>query len=352
MDFKIKGIAAALFMVSASISLNADATGIPVFCLNCQEASYDAANSILDGIRAQTEALLNSQDYVMRNSQTVEMVAEQQRQRTQNERDLNVSLGAKPRPACGQSAAAAIRGAAAAAAVKTRAILGQASNSYNIRSRGLAPGESRKEYSIQQVIEKMDKPTFDAGKIIMEREPLDPTDSQAFQDQIQNALMITNPFPADVPSEEDVNRIKATGSQGEKEALAQTIAMAKRQQVAQYVVMKDIEANTKRIDPAGLNYMLDDIKPFLSDEEKAKLTGKISSNQLNELLATYRTRSPLWVQNLMTSASSLGVQKELALQGAEILNQLYMLNNNIIDMTKIVSLTEAREVSQGGMVTR
>lgn len=128
--------------------------------------------------------------------------------------------------------------------------------------------------------------------------------------------------------------------------------MSKRQQVAQYVVIKDIEANTKRIDPNGLKYMLEDIMPFLSDEEKAKLNGKISSNQLNELLATYRVRSPLWVKNLTTSASALGVQKELALQGAEILNQLYMLNTNIIELSKINSMSEARGASQGGMVTR
>ncbi|HCL3477144.1 TPA: hypothetical protein N2A87_006964, partial [Pseudomonas aeruginosa] len=94
------------------------------------------------------------------------------------------------------------------------------------------------------------------------------------------------------------------------------------------------------------------IMPFLSDEEKAKLNGKISSNQLNELLATYRVRSPLWVKNLTTSASALGVQKELALQGAEILNQLYMLNTNIIELSKINSMSEARGASQGGMVTR
>ncbi|EPG8944015.1 hypothetical protein L4Z64_001422 [Pseudomonas aeruginosa] len=352
MDFKLKALTALLFIAPMSSPISAWATGIPVFCYNCQEASHNAAHSIMDAIRAQTEALLNAQDYVMRNNQTIEMVAEQQRQRTQNERDMNVGLGAKPRPACGQSAAAAIRGAANAAAVKTRSILGQASNSYNMRSKGLAPGESRKEYSIQQVIEKMDEPTFDAGKIIMEREPLDPTDTKAFQEHIQNALMITNPFPAELPSQEEVERIKKSGSQGEREALAQALAMSKRQQVAQYVVIKDIEANTKRIDPNGLKYMLEDIMPFLSDEEKAKLNGKISSNQLNELLATYRVRSPLWVKNLTTSASALGVQKELALQGAEILNQLYMLNTNIIELSKINSMSEARGASQGGMVTR
>lgn len=347
MDFKWI-VVLALVAVSSSVS----ATGIPVYCFNCQEGSSNAAHSILDGIRSQTEALLNGADFVMRNNQTIDMIGLQTEQKIKNSVDLEPSMGAKPRPACGQAAGAAIRGATASAGKKTREILTKTASSYNKRTSGLSPTEPRRDYVVRQILSEMDKPEFDAAQLIMETNPIDPTDATAYRKKLDDTLLATNPFPVELPSEEQQERIKRSGAPGDKETLAQAVVLEKRQQVAQYSILKEFEANTQRIEPKGLKYMLDDITPYLSDEEQKKLDGKLSPNQLEELMATYRVRSEKWVKFVSASPSQSAVLKELALIGAEQLNQMFKLNTNIKELTRMQSIALLRETSQSGLTSK
>lgn len=346
MDYR-KLLAAGLFLSSGQ----AFATGIPVYCFNCQEGSSNAAHAILDGIRSQTEALLNGADYVMRTNATLNMIGLQATQKIQNSKDLEPSMGAKPRPACGQAAAASVRGAVASAGAKTRAKLEVAAGNYNMQTRGLAPNEPRRDYSIGKVLDRMDKDEFHAAQLVMEDVPLDPN-SAGYADTFKDTMMVFNPFPVEMPSDADIERIKKNGSPAEKEKMANAIALAKRQEVSQYQAVKSFEANTQRFDPAGFQYMLDDVVPYLSSEDQAKLKGKISPNQLDELMATYRVRSSKWVKFVSSTPSQAAVAKEQTLLQAEILNQLFELKQVSKDMVKMLSFSESRNASQAGLQSR
>lgn len=349
---RARGWALAIGIAAAYQAAPASATGIPVYCYNCQDASFNAAHSIIDAIRSQTEALLNGMDYVMRTEKTLDMISKQADQKIANAKALEPSLGAKPRSACGQSAAAGLRSATASASSKTVALLNKAAAGYNNQTRGLAPTESRREYVIRNIMERMDQPTYDAAKLVMQNEPISAANASGYQQQLTDTLMATNPFPVEMPSAEQIERIKKSGSQGERESLARQIALVKRQQVAQYPIMRAFEANTQRITPEGIQYLIDDIKPYLSDEDKAKLAGKISPNQLDELLATYRVRSPRWTKAMTATPSPEAVAKESMLIAAEQLNQTFQSKRLLDDILRMLSMTEGRTASQAGLTSQ
>lgn len=98
--------------------------------------------------------------------------------------------------------------------------------------------------------------------------------------------------------------------------------------------------------------MLDDVVPYLSSEDQAKLKGKISPNQLDELMATYRVRSSKWVKFVSSTPSQAAVAKEQTLLQAEILNQLFELKQVSKDMVKMLSFSESRNASQAGLQSR
>lgn len=346
------GVAAATTMFVGGAS----ATGIPVYCYNCQEGSSNAAHSILDGIRAQTQALLNGKDYVMRTEQglatTREVALAIADQKIKNSYAMEPSLGAKPRPACGQLGAAAIRNAAASGRAEVRQVLARNTQAHNKRNRGLALREPRRDYAVKEIIEILDNEEVpvDPGPLLLEETPI-----EAGQEAELKALtnLLLNPFPVEEPSAVEVARIKANGTPQEREELARSIVMQKRTAVGQYVFDQSFERNRQILDSSSIEYLIKDIEKYLSGEQKKQLaSGKISQQQLDELMATYRVRSDKWVAQAVASASSMNSLRDQTLIQAEILNQLWELNQTNRQIAKLLAADSVREVSQSGLQSR
>ncbi|MBA1280236.1 hypothetical protein [Stutzerimonas stutzeri] len=348
----------ALGIAAASIFYggHATATGIPVYCYNCQEGSSNAAHSILDGIRAQTQALLNGMDYVMRTEQGIstsrEVALAIAEQKINNSYAMEPSLGAKPRAACGQMGAAALRGAGSANQAAIREVLARNTLAYNQRNRSLAPGEPRRDYAIKEVLENLDNENepVHPGLLLLDDTPIEASQEASLKTLIN---LLLNPFPVEEPSAADVARIKASGTPQEKENLARSVVLQKRTSVGQYVFDQSFERNRQVLETSAIEYLIKDIEKFLSPEQQEQLKGgKISQQQLDELMATYRVRSDKWVAQTVASPSSISVERDQTLIQAEILNQLWEMNKTNRQIAKLLAADSVREVSQSGLQSR
>lgn len=356
MGFKTFSIATAGALLLCGNLQPAKAAGIPVYCWNCENASHNAANAMLDGLRSQTEALLNGADYVMRTSATLDAqrtaAAGATEQKIANSYAMEPSLGAKPRSACGQLGAASMRAVTASTAAPLRDVLADRTVAHNRAARNLSPGEPRDAYFEKQIITAFDDPDFDAGKTAISDTPISAADTGALDKSRKGLELLLNPFPVDTPSEEEITRIKASGSQGEKQRLAQTLALQRRQEVAQYVQDEAFERNIQRLDPGAIKYMINDISAYLSSDGKKMLEGNISPNQLDELMATYRVRSEEWVKQIQTSPSEAMARREQIAIQAEMLNQQWETKKVLEQLIRLLAMQESREVSQAGLQSR
>lgn len=360
MASKVKVLA--LCVAASAVSLattSASASGIPVYCFNCQEGSSNAAHSIMDAIRAQTEALLNGMDYVMRTEQGLatsrEVALAQTEQKIANSYAMEPSLGAKPRAACGQFAAAALRGAGSASASSLRGTLAKNTMAHNQRNRSLAKLEPRNEYAVQQIFAELDDPKDPVigGRLLLDDEPIDASNVADLKKLKALLNLLLNPYPVEEPTQEEVERIKTNGTPLERERLAQSIVMQQRMTAGQYVFDQKVERNLKTLETAKLKYLIEDIEKYLTDEQKKELNGdKISPHQLNELMATYRVRSPQWIAEVVSSPSEANSRRDQSLMLAEILNQLWELNETSRQALQLAAAKETREVSQSGMQNR
>lgn len=358
MDFKKISIKGAFVATSFFFVGNASATGIPVYCFNCEMGSYNAAHSIIDSVRMQTEALLNAQDYAMRTGQKLDTAREvalgKTEQKIKNGYAMDPALGAKPRSACGQLGAASLYSAASSSSAALLSAINKRTQAHNEQGRSLAPAEPRRDFSVHQVIETLDdkKNPVEAGKIILGNEPIDPENKTlvGLLTRLKDILM--NPFPIEYPSEESVERIKKSGSSGEKLALAQSLAMQKRMEVGQHLINEDFEKKIQRLDTSGIKYLMDEIKPMLSKEEQGKLGERISPKQLDELMSTYRVRSEEWIKTALSSPSAEMVQREQMLMQAEMLRQLWEIKVALENSVKLQAFSDVRETSQAGFQHR
>lgn len=348
-------IQAAVTIAVLAASKSAFATGIPVYCFNCQDASYNAAHSIIDAIRMQTEALLNAKDYEMRTSLGIQTaIATSQgvtEQRIKNAYTMDPSI-AKPRLACSQAATSGVRSGVRGATSSARKVLSSKTASYNSRGANLPPGESRKEYSVTNVLEVFAEKEDADSTIIIADDPIinDPT-AIAKHRKIRDATV--NPYPVELPPEEEILRIEKKGSQGEREGLSQMKVLAKRQEAAQYILDQD---ESKRIQFVNSDTFKDQLSYYVEgmDKETKALwdTGKLSGYQIEELGANYRALSPTWIKQQSSNASEVALLKELVLGQAEQLYQQGIMNKYLREQSILTAMKEIREISKDGLQTR
>lgn len=351
-------LSAAIIVASLSLQFapeEAFAIGIPVYCYNCQDAAFNAAHTIADAIRLQTEALINADDYVMRTTKSVDVAIATAKgvteQRIKNAYAMDPSI-AKPRAACSQAGAAGVRAAAGGAAAAVRKVLSAKTAEYNGRGMNLSPGESRKEYSVTKVIQVLGDSTVDPAGSVMDNTPL-PNDSAAIAANRKVRDAVVNPFPVELPSAEEVERIKNKGSAGEREGLAQAQALMARQLTAQYVFDQDQSKRIQNISTDNYSQVLAYYIESMDADTKTKWsTGKISASQLDEMMSNYRAMSPTWSKQYSASASDSMVMKELLFTNAEQLRQQYVQNELLRQANLLAAMRESRQVSQAGLQTR
>lgn len=347
------GFKAIVPLIAVGFSLAAyevNAAGIPVYCANCQEASHAAGNAVVDAIRGQTEALVAGMNYVMRTESAVEDERELTRQKTEIDKNYEPSLGAKPRAACSQMGGAVLRGAAASSSATMKKAIRKSVAAHNKRSASLAPGESSQDYDMKKIFEVMDADPdeFDGGEIVLARMPIEPGDAA---DELEKVKMLMNPYPVALPPAEEIARIKSMGTPEEKKKLSESVVLNERQSVFMRVVTDNFERDIKKLEKDKLATMLADIEPYLDAEQKKQLEGNLSENQLEELLATYRVRSPEWIANAATAEQTPAI-RDIMLTNAEILSQLWKLNRNIENLAAANAISQSRELSRDGLLSR
>ena len=338
--------------------------GIPVECAGCENATREASsvtsNSIIDAIRLQTETIVNAMEYVMRMQATFDTSRRKSDERINQNYALNPALGAKPRAACGHYGAAGVRAASTSAATEAADTVMSSNRQRNQRGRQLAPGEPRREYSVKEVLTAMDQEDYSGVNLVMKNSPVDASDKAAVTKALAELQLITNPFPVEEPSQTEIERIKSTGTPGEKERIAQAVVMARRQEIGQYPIAENFTKNQTTIELKGalgtpLQNMWNEMKESLDANDplvKQMATGRMSPNQLDQLVSTYRINSPKWVLNTTASASALGLQKDQTLMQAEMLNQMWLMNQKLGQLLNLAAMSDIREVTQGGLQSR
>lgn len=351
MQLKVYRFSFIAIAVSTAFSVQtAEATGIPVYCYNCQEATNNAAHSILDGMRSQTEAIVNALDYVARLEGRIDQQKAVADSKIKNSYAMEPSLGAKPRAACGQYAAAGLRSSGASGGKKVSKAFRNWTKRSNAKASQLAPGEPKMDYFVKDILTKMDEDDYDSFELAMQDDPIPVTNTADVTKKRDELQLLLNPFPVSLPTQQEIDRIKKNGTPNEKQQLAQSIVLNRRMEVAHGVLNEKFQSNLQSIDSKDVKYMLDDVKDFLSDEDKKLLSGdKISPAQLDELLATYRVKSPKWFTSIATNASPEGLQREQVFLQAEILNQLYSLKVEMKANNRLSAVDIGRKISQDGM---
>ncbi|ALN21970.1 MULTISPECIES: hypothetical protein [Ectopseudomonas] len=330
--------------------------GIPVECAGCEQASkdaaYNSANSIIDAIRSQTEVLVNAMDYVMRMEQAVVNERAKAEHKLSNSYQMDPDLGAKPRAACGQYAAAGMRKALENSSKVVQAGLRSRIEARNERSKNLAPGEPRLAYDVKEILEKMDKPEFKGAELLVQEEGIETEDKDRLAELLEALLMLLNPYPVSTPTAEEVERIKAHGTPAEKASLAEAVVMKERMQIGQQVFAEHFDKNLKKIDPKDLEYMLKDVRSSMSSDQQNELDSKLSAYELDELMATYRVRSEKWFTAVVANPSEAAAKKDALMMQAETLNQLWQLNKEVRKLVRLTAEASTRDVSQSGLMSR
>lgn len=346
---------AAIGLAVLAASNSTFAVGIPVYCFNCQDATYNAAHSIIDAIRMQTEAQMNAQDYQMRTTLGVQTaIATSQgvtEQRIKNAYAMDPAI-AKPRLACSQAATSSIRSGAKGASSSARKVLSSKTSSYNSRGANLPPGESRKEYSITNVLEVFAEDEDADPTVIISDEPIT-NEATAIAEHRKVRDATVNPYPVELPPAEEIKRIEKNGSQGEREGLSQMKVLAARQEIAQYILDQD---ESKRIQFINSDTFKDQLSFYvegMDKETRAKWeTGKLSGYQIDELGANYRALSPTWIKQQSSNPSEIALLKELVLGQAEQLYQQGIMNKYLREQSILTAAKEVREISKDGLQTR
>ena len=79
---------------------------------------------------------------------------------------------------------------------------------------------------------------------------------------------------------------------------------------------------------------------------------KLSANQLDELLHTYRINSPEWYQTIATAEDTMLLEREQTMMMAELLASIWELRKSDSMINRQQTYQAARETSQAGMTTR
>jgi len=330
--------------------------GIPVECAGCVDATDKAAvttaASVGEYIEAQTKALEMILEYVMNtqeyNAGVRERLVAETEDFKRSERALG--MGARPFGACGEYEATAMAIQRDVAQRVVSENFSRLSKNRTRQSRQLPPGEPRMQKNVDDLIDVMEDPEAEdlvAPDVVFVEEPIPESDLEKF---LRHLMLILNPFPVVTPSEEEIAEIIAHGTTGEREALAQALALQQRQEVAMKAVTMNVERNVQTLDPAAMKGLIELAKPYLANEPQ--WTGKLSPNQVDELLHTYRSTSPDWYTEVMSTESEFTLLREQTVMQATLLASMWELRKLIQQQLALSGFSETRSVSQAGLMSR
>lgn len=327
------------------------AGGIPVYCYNCQTATQNAAISINEQIQAQTRALEEALSFIMRAQEYNAGAREAAIEETRAASREIATLGSQslPRSSCSVYKATGGRTQGAISQTRIRSDLNRSTVAHNRQSRALPAGEPRQAYSIQRVIEELDDPELMIGQILMEDTPIDPDAPERLADLKRRLNLVAVPFPVVTPDEKEIERIKETGTPTEREQLAASIVLQRRQELSQYVLDALQERNIQRIDPSGME---DILMHRFGSSGTVDVSSKLSPNELDEMLSTYRVNSPDWYVDVADAEDPIKLARDQSMMQAELLNSLWEVRKLLTLQLRLAAFDSVRETSQAGLTGR
>lgn len=332
--------------------------GIPVQCANCVKATQDQTESlnetIINTTKLQTHMLEAMFNYLI---QTTELSAGQRETSiadTQAALREEVVYGPESLPvnSCSVYASTGARIQGEASTSSIRKDLTRSTFNHNRQSRSLPDGEPRDRYSQDQVIKELDATDEDGNPVhavdeIMDGKPIDPR-AEGLLAKLKRLLnLLSNPFPVETPSEDEVKRIKAHGTPAEVAQLAGSVALQRRMEVPQYVLDALLERDVKRIKPEDMDGLL--TSRMGRDLGAGDL---LSPNELDEMLSTYRVTSKEWLEDVATSEDTIKLARDQSMMQAEILNSLWEIRKLMVMQLRMQAMDSAREISQAGPIGR
>lgn len=347
--FKLSAVGVVFFLGGYAQQASA---GIPVYCFSCDDTAKNVGHSILDGIRSQTEAILNAENYSVKAAAKIALakdVALLKTERAIENAKTHDPVLAKPPTACATYNAANLRGAiSGGASGEVKKALLAINENHNFTSAKLSETEPKREYFVGKIIDRMypDKKedSVSSAKLILS-EPI-PEDKLA--QTLEDVAFLSNPFPLDMPSLEALEHIKERGSTGDQDSMARALVNIDRASRAQAVLQDEVKKDAQLYDAGTiLGEYVKKINAAGTKEQKALLKGKLSTNQIDEIMATYRVRSPEWVSDTIVGEQIKAIGEQALIQ-AEILNQLWEIKVLLRDMKKLQAWADVQDTVQSG----
>lgn len=349
-------LVAAFVWIPQSQAVGIGSGGIPVHCENCAVATQNAAISIGEQIQAGTKIIEEAIGYHLKAQELngAQRDAALENTRAAIEEDKKLGVQSLPRDACSVYAATGVRRQADASAAEVRDDLAESTVSHSRQSRDLPTGEPRKAYSVDRIIEELEEPTgVEAGRDarplavqVVSNDPIKPEEVERIK-RLTNLFLI--PFPVATPSEEQIDLIKAHGTPQQKEQLAASLALQRRQEAAAFSMDQLMQANIQNLDATEIKEFLEQRTGMPSPFVDGKL---ISQNQLSEHLHTYRVKSPEWYIDVASAEDDITLLRDQSMMMAEQLATLWDIRQLLVIQAKQASLESTREISQAGLTPR
>lgn len=331
----------------ASVSNSVVAAGIPVMDAALIQGTGQGFQMTGENIRVQTEALVNALDYSTKAIAGVIVDTETNSVRTQRGLDVHRDYTpevSKPAGACTSYAVAGSR-ASASAAGRVGAPLAQHSHQRNLRAARLVADVPRAELAHTEAIRRLQDPKSTSTVTVFESTPFT---EKEYKDVMDTVLYATNPIPQPVPNQKELDIIEQHGSPENKSSYARVLVHADRLKRMQQVLMNQKDKDLQVYDPDAFKYLFnEDNLSDLADSYKQMLSGRLSKNQIDELMANYRVESAEWVKRIHTGGDR-AVLNDVALMQAENLKLLWSISQSLETLISVTAQAEANRLNQVG----
>ncbi len=329
--------------------------GIPVIdsaaLMQLQFISQDISQGFSgtgQNIRQSTESIVDAIDYlgealglIIVETETNSVKAQEALEVTRNYHpDL-----AKSSVACSQMRAAGARGGGSSASTGVAKAMARYASKGNMRMSELADGEARGTYKTKEAIDRLGNEVSSEDTVLVFRE--EPFTEDELDEKLELIRYATNPMPANLPSKKDIEIMDADGGDPmSRAAYAAVLVQKDRLGRMQQILMEQKKNDLQRHDGNDFKELFE--KLALSDEQKELTAGKLSDNQLNELMATFRAHSPVWIKEVHDKLDDKGLKNEMALMAAEQLRLLWSIDRGVNTLISISAQAEANRLAQEG----
>lgn len=311
-------------------------------------------SSIVTKLDTQTEALMRGMEFSVKAKSKFDLEREKagfKAQRVIANAEAHDPALSKPDTACVTYESAFSR-STASQVTKDQEIIKVAKETiegHNKAASKLSETEPKRQYFVKQILDRLDSEDEPVGSF--QAFTAGPFEADELPKRMEQIAFLTNPFPHDIPSEEAMEAIKESGSTGDQEAMARMLVSHDRLELSQGILTEDAVMNAQLVEGKSLEKFTQRVSKTLSDEQKELLSGKLSPYQVDELMATYRVKSPEWVASIV-DMKMIGVAREQAIMQAEILNQLWLMNESLRKTLKLKAFIDAREINQKGVLDK